>query len=144
MGLYGERVGLFSIIGKDAEETKRLESQIKIVVRPMYSNPPLSGSRIVKQVLGNPELKIQWEAEVKGMANRIITMRDTLRTHLETTCKSTRGWKHITDQIGMFCFSGLTPTEVGSSTKYLSYIPPLPHPFLFLGGNSSFLVHHFK
>ena len=60
MGLYGERVGLFSIMGDSAEEVKRLDSQVKILIRPMYSNPPLSGPRIVKEVLANPELNKQW------------------------------------------------------------------------------------
>ncbi|KAJ3117240.1 aspartate transaminase aat1 [Physocladia obscura] len=60
LGLYGERVGLFSIVVADKDEAKRVDSQIKILVRPMYSNPPLSGPRIVKEVLGSPELKEEW------------------------------------------------------------------------------------
>ncbi|KAJ3094691.1 Aspartate aminotransferase, mitochondrial, partial [Physocladia obscura] len=49
LGLYDERVGLFSIVVADKDEAKRVDSQIKILVRPMYSNPPLSGPRIVKE-----------------------------------------------------------------------------------------------
>ena len=60
MGMYGERVGLFSMVTESKEEAKRVDSQIKILIRPMYSSPPLSGPRIVKQVLNNPELKEQW------------------------------------------------------------------------------------
>lgn len=60
MGLYGERVGLFSIVTESAEETKRVDSQIKIIIRPMYSNPPISGPRIVKEVLETPTLNKQW------------------------------------------------------------------------------------
>ncbi|KAJ3236963.1 aspartate transaminase aat1 [Chytriomyces hyalinus] len=112
LGLYGERVGLFSIVVADKEEAKRVDSQIKILVRPMYSNPPFSGPRIVKEVLGTPELKAEWHREVKLMADRIISMRFELRNHLEKTYGSQRNWSHITSQIGMFCFTGLTPEQV--------------------------------
>ncbi|KAI8613225.1 pyridoxal phosphate-dependent transferase [Chytriomyces sp. MP71] len=112
LGLYGERVGLFSIVVADTEEAKRVDSQIKILVRPMYSNPPLSGPRIVKEVLGNPELKAEWHGEVKAMADRIISMRAELRNHLEKTYGSKKNWSHITSQIGMFAFTGLSPEQV--------------------------------
>ncbi|KAJ3111262.1 aspartate transaminase aat1, partial [Phlyctochytrium bullatum] len=59
LGLYGERVGLFSIVVASKEEAARVDSQVKILVRPMYSNPPLSGPRIVKEVLSIPELKAE-------------------------------------------------------------------------------------
>ncbi|KAI9208588.1 aspartate aminotransferase [Polychytrium aggregatum] len=112
LGLYGERVGLFSIVTDSAEEAKRVDSQVKILVRPMYSNPPLSGPRIVKEVLGLEELRKEWEDEVRFMANRIISMRQQLRDHLVNTYKSTHNWDHITSQIGMFCFTGLKPEQV--------------------------------
>lgn len=41
MGLYGERVGAFTIIGKDSDEAARVMSQLKILIRPMISNPPV-------------------------------------------------------------------------------------------------------
>ena len=120
MGLYGERVGLFSILSDSADEAKRVDSQVKILIRPMYSNPPLSGPRIIKEVLSSAELTKQWEAEVKLMANRIITMRKQLRGHLENTFKSKKPWSHVTSQIGMFCYSGLTPENVERLKKDFS------------------------
>ena len=111
MGLYGERVGLFSVLGESPEEVKRLDSQVKIIIRPMYSNPPCSGPRIVKEVLGNPELQKEWSKEVKAMADRIISMRTQLRGYLEDF-GSKQNWSHVTSQIGMFCYSGLTPEQV--------------------------------
>ena len=60
MGLYGERVGLFSIINDTVDQKNRSDSQIKILVRPMYSNPPLSGPRIVKEILKDPKAAAQW------------------------------------------------------------------------------------
>ncbi|KAI9358901.1 pyridoxal phosphate-dependent transferase [Zopfochytrium polystomum] len=120
IGLYGERVGLFSIVVSDKEEAKRVDSQIKILVRPMYSNPPLSGPRIVKEILSDATLRAQWHTEVKLMADRIITMRAELRNHLEKTYGSKLNWSHITSQIGMFCYTGLTPEQVDRLKKEFS------------------------
>ncbi|KAJ2558022.1 aspartate transaminase aat1 [Coemansia sp. RSA 1933] len=111
MGLYGERVGTFSVVGADAAERDRLLSQIKILVRPLYSNPPINGARIASEVLNTPSLRTEWLAEVKLMADRIIAMRSALRARLELL-GSTHSWAHITDQIGMFCYTGLTPAQV--------------------------------
>ena len=101
MGLYGERVGAFSLVTADAEEKARVDSQLKIVIRPMYSNPPIHGARIASTILGSQELYSQWEGEVKGMADRIISMRDRLYDNL--VALNTPGeWGHIKSQIGMF------------------------------------------
>jgi aspartate aminotransferase len=116
MGLYGERVGAFSIVTTSAEEKKRVDSQVKILVRPMYSNPPIHGARIASEVLNNPTLNKQWLGEVKGMADRIITMRALLKKDLEDL-GSKRDWSHITSQIGMFCFTGLTPEQMDVLAK---------------------------
>jgi len=119
MGLYGERAGVFSVVGEDAEEAKRIDSQLKIIIRPMYSNPPIHGARIASQILNDPKLYTQWQAEVKGMADRIITMRKLLREKLEAL-GSKHDWSHITSQIGMFAYTGLKPEEVEKITKNYS------------------------
>ncbi|KAJ1643113.1 aspartate transaminase aat1 [Coemansia asiatica] len=111
MGLYGERVGTFSVVAADASERDRVLSQLKILVRPLYSNPPVSGARIAAEVLTTPGLRQEWLDEVKAMADRIIGMRAALRGRLEEL-GSKKSWVHITDQIGMFCFTGLTPEQV--------------------------------
>ncbi|XP_002126101.2 aspartate aminotransferase, mitochondrial [Ciona intestinalis] len=116
MGLYGERAGAFTVVCADQEEAARVESQIKILIRPMYSNPPCNGARIASTVLTTPELREQWLVEVKGMADRIISMRQQLVDNLKKE-GSTRDWSHITDQIGMFCYTGLNPDQVGDLTK---------------------------
>ncbi|KAI9310861.1 aspartate aminotransferase [Dichotomocladium elegans] len=112
MGLYGERAGAFSVVCEDADERARVESQLKILIRPMYSNPPIHGARLVSTVLNTPELKEEWLGEVKLMADRIISMRTKLRNHLENDFGSKKNWEHITNQIGMFCYSGMTPEQV--------------------------------
>mmetsp|Transcript_8579 Transcript_8579/g.9765 ORF Transcript_8579/g.9765 Transcript_8579/m.9765 type:complete len:425 (-) Transcript_8579:1364-2638(-) len=110
-GLYGERVGAFSVLCADEEEKKRVESQLKILIRPMYSNPPTAGARIVQTILESPELNPQWYAECKGMADRIIAMRTALKSALEKE-GSSMNWEHVTSQIGMFCYTGISTDQV--------------------------------
>jgi len=77
----------------------------------MYSNPPAYGARIVGTILSDTSLRAQWQKDVKLMADRIIGARKALVSHLETL-GSKHSWKHITNQIGMFAYSGLTPPQV--------------------------------
>jgi len=110
-GLYGERAGALSAVCADAEEAERVKSQLKILIRPMYSNPPIYGARLVAIILADPALKAEWEKDCKEMADRITSMRKALVSEL-AAAGSTRDWSHITKQIGMFCYSGLTNEEV--------------------------------
>lgn len=110
--MYGERIGALSVVCESAEEAARVKSQLLLLIRPAYSNPPLYGARIVNEVLNNNELKKQWAEDCKGMADRIMKMRELLRNELEKTLGSKLPWKHITEQIGMFCYSGLTTPQV--------------------------------
>ncbi|XP_061163563.1 aspartate aminotransferase, mitochondrial-like [Saccostrea echinata] len=119
MGLYGERAGAFTIVCGSKEEADRNMSQMKIIIRGMYSSPPIHGAKIVTRVLTNPDLKNLWLKEVKGMADRIITMREALVAALAKE-GSSKNWQHITDQIGMFCFTGLKPDQVERLTKEFS------------------------
>lgn len=102
MGLYGERVGALSFTTANPEEKARVDSQLKIIVRPMYSNPPLHGARVANTILSNTDLYAQWESDVKGMANRIIGMREKLYNTLTHDLKTPGEWGHIKSQIGMF------------------------------------------
>jgi aspartate aminotransferase len=119
MGLYGERVGAFSVLAPDATKAKEIESQLKILIRPLYSNPPVNGARIVSEVLSTPELNSLFLTEVKTMADRIIDMRSALKSLLVEK-GSTKDWEHITNQIGMFCFTGLTTDQVEVMKKEFS------------------------
>jgi len=58
--LKGERVGCFSILCASEEEQKAVLSQMKIVIRPIYSNPPINGARIASTIMQTPELNAQW------------------------------------------------------------------------------------
>ena len=77
----------------------------------MYSNPPVYGARLVSTILNDPTLKAEWAGECLEMAERINTMRTLLVANL-ATAGSIKEWGHISDQIGMFCYSGLTKEQV--------------------------------
>ncbi|KAI7754391.1 hypothetical protein M8C21_012558 [Ambrosia artemisiifolia] len=116
MGLYGERVGALSIVCKTADVATRVESQLKLVIRPMYSNPPIHGASIVSTILKDRNLYQEWTLELKAMADRIITMRKQLFDALRA--RGTPGdWSHIIKQIGMFTFTGLNTKQVAFMTR---------------------------
>jgi aspartate aminotransferase, mitochondrial len=126
-----------------SDERARLLSLLKNTARASYSNPPIYGARIVAEVLTSPDLKKQWAKDCQKMTQRflslfsclylcsyglsllrIMAMRANLRQHLEDL-GSTRSWNHITDQVGMFCYTGLTSEQV------CPLLLPLP-PVVFL------------
>lgn len=119
MGLYGERVGAFSLLCNSQDEANRVMSQLKILIRPMISNPPIHGARLANLILRDAGLKAQWLNDVKLMADRIISMRTQLRELLAKE-GSQKSWSHITTQIGMFCFTGMTEKQVERLTKEFS------------------------
>jgi aromatic-amino-acid transaminase len=109
--LYGERVGALSVVCKDKEECGRVLSQLKIVIRTNYSNPPIHGGAVVAAVLGNPELRALWEKELGEMRVRIKAMRQKMVDGLKAAgVKQDMGF--ITRQIGMFSYSGLTKDQM--------------------------------
>ncbi|MGX5651207.1 amino acid aminotransferase [Hydrogenophaga borbori] len=109
--LYGERVGALSVLCADKAEADRVLSQLKIMVRTNYSNPPIHGGAVVAAVLTNPELRALWEKELGEMRVRIKAMRQQLVEGLKAAgVKQDMGF--ITDQIGMFSYSGLTKDQM--------------------------------
>jgi aromatic-amino-acid transaminase len=109
--LYGERVGALSVLCADKAEADRVLSQLKIMVRTNYSNPPIHGGAVVAAVLTNPELRALWEKELGEMRVRIKAMRQQLVDGLKAAgVKQDMGF--ITDQIGMFSYSGLTKDQM--------------------------------
>ncbi|MBM3397820.1 MAG: aspartate/tyrosine/aromatic aminotransferase [Betaproteobacteria bacterium] len=109
--LYGERVGALSVVASDKEEASRVLSQLKIAIRTNYSNPPIHGGAVVAAVLNNPELRAQWEQELAEMRVRIKAMRQKLVDGLKAAgVQQDMGF--ITQQIGMFSYSGLTKDQM--------------------------------
>lgn len=79
MGLYGHRTGAIHLVCTSKEVTGRVLSQLKLVIRPMYSNPPRHGAVIAAKILNDPAYFEEWKAEIKGVAERIIEMRILLK-----------------------------------------------------------------
>lgn len=120
--LYRERVGALSIVGADRHEAARILSQIKRVIRTNWSNPPSHGAQVVALVLGDSDLRAQWEEEVRHMRERIRRMRRLFVEKLHGEGLE-RDFSFIEKQNGMFSFSGLEPRVVDElRQKYSLYI----------------------
>lgn len=111
MGLYCERVGNLTFVGKTSEIAHKCLSQMKIIVRSIYSNPPSHGARIASMCLTNKEMRTEWEGCVKEMHARIKRSRKYLHTALVTICNVPGSWDHILSQNGMFSYTGLTKAQ---------------------------------
>jgi aromatic-amino-acid transaminase len=109
--LYGERVGALSVVCADPAEAARVLSQLKIMVRTNYSNPPTHGAQAVATVLTTPELRRLWEEELAGMRLRIREMRRALADGL-AAAGATMDTAFITRQKGMFSYSGLSKEQM--------------------------------
>ena len=114
--LYGERVGALTIVTQSADESKRVASQVKKVIRTNYSNPPTHGGAIVSLVLNSTELKAMWEEELAEMRDRIKQMRTQLIAELKAA-GATKDFSFIAAQRGMFSYTGLTKDQVDSLIK---------------------------
>uniref|UniRef100_A0A8C7KZU2 Aspartate aminotransferase n=1 Tax=Oncorhynchus kisutch TaxID=8019 RepID=A0A8C7KZU2_ONCKI len=110
-GLYNERVGNLTIVARDSDNLKRVLSQMEKIVRVTWSNPPSQGARLVAITLNTPELFAEWKDNVKTMADRVLLMRASLQAKLQAL-ETPGTWDHITQQIGMFSFTGLNPKQV--------------------------------
>ncbi len=109
--LYGERVGALSMVTQSREESARVLSQVKRVIRTNYSNPPTHGATIVASVLNSPELRAMWEAELGEMRSRIRELRLSMVEQLAAKGAKT-DFSFVAAQRGMFSYSGLTSEQV--------------------------------
>ena len=121
-GLYNERVGALTLVAKEAAVAETTLSQIKTCIRTNYSNPPSHGGAVVATVLNDAMLRQQWDAELAEMRNRINGMRTLFQETIESR-NTGRDWSFITQQIGMFSFSGLKAEQVDAlRDKHAIYI----------------------
>jgi len=109
--LYGERVGALSVVCENKQEADRVLSQLKIVIRANYSNPPTHGGQVVATVLNTPKLRALWEKELGDMRVRIKQMRVALVEKLKAAGVK-QDMSFITLQIGMFSYSGLSKDQM--------------------------------
>ena len=110
--LYGERVGALSVVTASPDEASRVLSNLKRIVRTIYSNPPTHGGEIVATVLANPELRSLWDRELGTMRERIKSMRKRLVQSIHARVPGA-DFSFVLKQRGMFSYSGLTKDQVG-------------------------------
>jgi len=108
--LYGERAGALSVVAGDAKEAKAVLSQLKRIIRTIYSSPSTHGAALVAGVLGSTELRARWEGEVAGMRERIHALRAGLVERL--AAQNVGDFSFIARQAGMFSYSGLSKAQV--------------------------------
>ncbi|NNN45142.1 aspartate/tyrosine/aromatic aminotransferase [Vibrio sp. 1-1(7)] len=110
-GLYNERVGAFTLVANSTAVAETAFSQVKAIIRSIYSNPPAHGAAVVTYILNHPELRAEWEAEVAEMRVRIQEMRELFVTTLKNIGVAA-DFSFIERQNGMFSFSGLSKEQV--------------------------------
>jgi aromatic-amino-acid transaminase len=111
LSLYGERVGALSVLCQNKDEATRVLSQLKIVIRTNYSNPPTHGGQVAATILNTPELRALWEQELAAMRVRIKQMRTAIVEKLKAAGVQ-RDFGFIAHQVGMFSYSGLTRDQM--------------------------------
>lgn len=111
LSFYGERCGGLSVVCPDAAQASRVLGQLKFTVRRNYSSPPTHGARVVTAILGNTELRTEWQAEVSAMRERIKAMRKKLYDVLSARVGG-RDFSYFLTQRGMFSYTGLSPQQV--------------------------------
>ena len=110
-GIYNERTGAFTVVAKTADIANTVFSQLKSIIRVIYSNPPAHGGAVVTTILTDEELRAEWEAEVEAMRNRILAMRKLFVETLQQKGVA-MDFNFIERQNGMFSFSGLSTEQV--------------------------------
>jgi len=115
-GLYRERVGAMTVVAKNVDATKAVQSQVKACIRRNYSNPPAHGALVVEHILGSGELTAQWLDELKHMRERVAAMRALFRGELDARGVTLGNGDNafIQQQNGMFTMSGLTKDQVAT------------------------------
>ncbi|PYI25762.1 aspartate transaminase, cytoplasmic [Aspergillus indologenus CBS 114.80] len=123
-GLYGQRVGAFHyVLGQGTRNRPDvIASNLCHLIRSEYSVAPTGGSRIIKRIVSDPALSAQWKSNLRTMSQRLTAMRHALYSEL-MRLEAPGSWRHIVDQNGMFCYTGLTPAQVEVlKTKYHIYL----------------------
>ena len=111
MSLYGERVGALTFKTNNKQELEKIVSQLEIIIRSNYSNPPIHGSSIASFILNDSNAKSIWINELKEMHDRMKLMRNMLYLNLKKE-GSSLDWRFLIENKGMFSFTGLNEIQV--------------------------------
>ena len=110
-GIYRERTGILMAISKDADAQPLTQQTLAYLNRQNYSFPPDHGARVVTEILTNPELRADWEAELEETRNGMLGLRKQLADELRRLSNSDR-FDFLADHRGMFSRLGTTPEMV--------------------------------
>ena len=123
MALYGKRIGALTILADDEKECYRIQSQLQSLIISKYICPPSFDAQVVSEILSNKHLKREWINELEHIAFRLSKVRAQFRTKLEFYCPQ-HDWSHLTEQSGIFWFTGLSPKQVERMINEFSvYLP---------------------
>lgn len=143
LGLYGDRIGFLSIVVGDADQVESVRSQLTLILRPMYGNPCRPAARLVEKILLNPHKKAAWCSQLSSMVDRVNRVRKDLRAKLELLAPQ-KDWTSITQQVGMFWYSGLTPAQGWDLAKNHIYMMPSNGRICLCGLNTTNLDYFAK
>lgn len=105
---YNERLGACIFVTDSQKTIPAFQSQLEPMIRADISNCPAHGARIFAEILGDPTLRAEWEAELNGMRDRITKMRGGL---IDGLCSKGLPWSHIRENHGMFSFLPLNSAQ---------------------------------
>lgn len=143
MGLYGERAGTLAVVAQQAEAIPKIASQLRQMIRGIYSTPPLQGGRLAAAVLSNPVLKEEWLQELEQMRQRLSSKRERLASLLEKGSRQ-RNFQFLREQKGMFSFCGLTSHHVQQLIQEFAIYMPMDGRINIAGvndGNINYVSH---
>ncbi len=106
LGLYRERTGAALFVCAAADNATAVLTQAQAAARKLYSMPPAHGALIAARVLNDESLGHLWREELEGMCERLLQLRQLLRSALEA--KTQRNFAFIEREKGMFSFLGLS------------------------------------
>ena len=109
--LYCQRVGALFVVDENAAVKLRIGSQVKRIIRALYSNPPAHGAKIVVEILKSGGLRKDWEGELEGVRRRIVSIREDLIDRLAKGAKRT-DFSYLRNHEGLFMFVDLTKSQV--------------------------------
>lgn len=110
-GLYRERTGSITFIAKNSQQAEIVASQAMSIARQIYSMPPAHGALLVSLILGDQQLRANWQAELEEVRLRIKSMRTLLTSGIQGNSAGV-DFSHIEQQKGMFSFLGITTPQL--------------------------------
>jgi len=123
LGLYGDRIGFLTMVVNEKTKIEAMKSQLTLILRPMYGNPCRPAARLIEEILLNKKRRSEWSKQLLSMVERIQGVRRDLRAMLEKLQPS-MDWSSITNQVGMFWYSGLTPAQGHRLAELHVYMMP--------------------